>query len=319
MRKFAFPHTWDIDPDSYINYLSKYKENIDNIYFGLPTNLNIINLHVNKFVESPNVLSKADSHVIRLLEKSYGVFKRVALYNPAIFSKTNEELKQNAEKNIIPFLKKYQVEALVITHFYIAQIIKEAIPEIEIQTSCNSYQFTIPQMLLWKRELGVELFNPPREVLRMPSLLKQMKAAGLKVKGIVNQACLMGCPFTILDGALTVQGGRDETFSCHLNKPENFFKGNFIIPRWLPKLDEFVHVYKIVGRGAPFHLLANIFESYLRLRDQLSVNSLVLYSGTTSRHKEVLASNIPDKLLTCECLKCDNCNVCSTLAIQYLK
>ncbi|MBP2656012.1 MAG: peptidase [Firmicutes bacterium] len=318
MRKFAFPHTRMVSVDDYLRTLSKYGANIDNIYFGLPSNLNVINLHVNKYIESPQVLKQEDNHVVELLDKSYGRFKRVALYNPIVFAESNEALRKNAEEQIIPFLKRYKVEALVITHFYIAQVIKQAIPEIEIQTSCNSYQFAIPQMLLWKGELGVELFNPPREALRMPSLLKQMKDAGLKVKGIVNQSCLMGCPFTILDGALTVQGCRDETFSCHLNKPENFFKGNFIIPRWLPQLDEYVDVYKIVGRGMPFNMLLDIFESYLKLDETVSVNSLVLYCGTTTHQKEVQAKNIPDKLLTCECLDCEECKLCNVLAEQYL-
>lgn len=325
-RKFSIPFTWNADTTEFIQYVKEKRESIDSVYFSLPYILGVdshFTANPSLAQNSQEVLDFRDIKTVDFVAKSYQVVKRVALLNAVIYSCSVQEYEKRMKEIVIPFLQQFKIEAVVVTHFFVARWIKEALPEIEIQTSCNDFQFTLPQMKIWREELGVELFNPPREAARMPGMLKQFHDAGFKLKVLVNDTCLFGCPYHVAHAAMNSIHGfffRPGGEGCTLRKPENFFKSNWVLPRWLPLLDDTVDVYKIVGRGYPLELVTKITDAYIELNDAVSINELVGHTGTNYNYfdKRVPCSVIPDKLLSCQRMSCDSCRECDKLTKEWL-
>jgi hypothetical protein len=322
-RKFSLPYVW-VETEEYINEFLPYQKNIDSVFLGLPYVLGMYS-HATcqeSAIRESEERNNKDRLTLDFLKKSKGVFKRIIVYNPSVFTKNLEQLQWSVENLLIPFLYEYEIEGLITTGFNIAKEVKSYLPNIEIQTSCNSYQFGTQFMRHWKEQLGVELFNPPREILRMPRLLKEMKDEGYKIKAIVNEACLFGCPHTITHiGANAQILSYNSDYGCKEN-PTNLFKSNWVIPRWLPQLDEYVDVYKIAGRAFSLATVSKAFKSYLNLDDTSSLFDVV--KGCTVAQLKGLYNPIPcneihDKLLTCECKECSTCKLCEQLANKYLK
>ncbi len=327
MRKFSIPFTWHGEVDEFIDFVKANKAHIDSVYFSLPHILNT-NSHFTAIrksqVNSQHQLDYRDLKTLEFVVKSLGVVKRMATINSVSYYAPIEEYEKTIKQLVIPFLQLYKIETVIITHFFVGKWIKEALPEIEIQTSCNDFQFLLPQMEIWKKELGVEVFNPPRETGRTPGLFTSFKQAGYKLKVMINDACLYGCPYHVAHAAVneihSFEKFHPEGEDCLFGQTENFFRGNWLLPRWLPLIDEYVEVYKIVGRGFPLEDVKKIVTAYINLDDSLPINELLGATGVNYRFhdKKVPCSRIPDKLLTCQRLECDPCGICTNLTKEFL-
>jgi hypothetical protein len=328
-RRFSIPFTWQGRVNDYLDYVKTNIQHIDSVYFSLPYSLGIdshftANPADNGYPEEQ--LEFRDAKIYQFAERSLGVVKRLATINTVSYFMSSEEYVSRIKNNVIPFLKEHKIEGVILSHLFIGRIIKEAIPEIDIQTSSNAFQFMIPQMEIWRRELGTEIFNAPREAGRTPGMLQQFKSAGYKMKVFANDACLYGCPHQILHAATTGFQHKDHlrgiNVQCTLWDSANIFRGNWLVPRWLPLVDEYVYVYKIVGRGYLLSHIKKIVDAYITLDDSYSIMELTGYSGTFNelQYKNICipTAAIPDKLLTCQSLECDTCGVCKQLAEEYL-
>jgi collagenase-like PrtC family protease len=325
VRQFSIPYTW-VETGVYLQAIKPYIKHVHSIYLNIPYELGFESFATfsSKYRQQGMEPKDWDPLVYDFLERTKLMrMKRIVAMNTSVFTEGPLEMVDKVTNKLIPFLRDYKVDGIIMTHFHLARIIKEAIPEIEIHTSCNCFQFTTQQMRVWRDHLGVELFNPPREIVRMPRLLKEMKDEGFKIKALVNEPCLFGCPNTITHAGATSQGVdfHAKGWKCHLNDPTNFFKTNFVVPRWLPALDPYVDVFKIAGRGG-LHpsKIANMLRAYSQLDDDVNVFDIVGLAGNAPEYanKVIPCSAIPDKLLTCECKDCSSCNVCQQMTEKYL-
>ena len=315
MKLFSIPYNGS-NPDKYLDGISKYSNNIDSIFFGDPYTSNS---HVN-----PNLLNQSYEKNLENLEKntkiflklSDGKYKRLMTLNSGFYDLSCYDLDKFLSIKLFPFFERYNIDGCICTDFNMAIKIHKAYPGMEMHTSCNCFQWLTRQMEIWHNEAGIEVFNPPREILRTPEKLKEFHDSGFKIKAIINESCLYGCPQTI-NHCMALAAMKKIECQCNRLDLSNAFKGNYILPRWLKYFDKYVDIYKISGRMSTTNYILNCLDAYINERDDINLEDIVI-GGNIKAIKELGLSIptkiIPDKLLTCECKNCNKtCFVCSDL------
>lgn len=315
-RKFSIPFN-GTDPDLYIEKMNTYLNNIENIFLGIPT---LISNHQNiKIMHGSSVkdILTYEKNCYEFLSKTNGIVKRIVTLNSGFYDfKTDDQLQLFLMTKIVPLVEKYKINGFILTDYNMAVMIHKIYPELELHTSCNCFQWTTRIMNLWKENAGISIFNPPREILRSPEKLKEFKNAGFKLKCIVNESCLYGCPETI-NHCMALAAENMTLKNCNRNDLANVFRSNWIIPRWLKKLDDYVDIYKISGRLKPTKYIFKTLDAYINEIDDIDLSD-ILTGGTIGyildNKIKIPVKDIPDKLLTCECKNCNvDCFVCSNL------
>ena len=311
-----------MDPVQYLDMIEKYSTNVDNLYFGYPgidnhcpnTNCKVLEMYTN---------------TQRFLELTRGKYKRLLAVNQISDCRSDDQKRLFVLNQLAPLILTYEIEGVIVSDHALACIIHDSLPWVDVQTSCNTYQFNLNSYRWWNESAGVTTFNPPREILRTPQLLKQVKKLGFKIKCIVNEACLYGCPQNINHAcyiANSIESGYGPPRCYFCERPQwkyrDIFKTNFILPRHLAKFDQYVDVYKIAGRSLSTQSLDVIFDAYINERNDVELQDII--SSRYRRHFKQLGIHIPvgvipDKLLTCQCAQCDSCDECEKIIAQCIK
>ena len=108
------------------------------------------------------------------------MYKRIVVYNSISYNENDSITFNYFDTIIYPLIEKYNIDGFVITSLPLAIKLHKDFPKLELHTSCNCFQWNIRQMELWRNLAGIEIFNPPREAGRTPSMLKEMYNAGFK-------------------------------------------------------------------------------------------------------------------------------------------
>ena len=305
MRKFSIPYSSRIEPTSYIDLISEYTPYIENIYMGIPELKNHVSLQHKNTDTQP--------YVYDLLDKTLNMYKRIVVYNSISYNMNDVELFNFFDKTINPLIEKYKIDGFV----SLAIKLHRDFPKLELHTSCNSFQWNTRQMKLWETLAGVSIFNPPREAAKTPSMLKEMHSAGFKLKVLLNEACLYGCPFTI-NHACGVAEGKKTYISCSLNDYSNALRTNLFLPQWLDTIDEYVYCYKLSGRDSSYNTLKNILDAYILQKPMTYIDEISTFGGKNairdlkSNGVRIKISDIPEKTRYCEAKECNTtCFICS--------
>lgn len=316
-RLFSVPYDTSINPSQYINSIKDYKTNIDHLYFSIPT---LGNNYHSRYMHDINYeykkILQENENIKKFLEITKGTFKRILTFNNINSNTMGIDKRVFAETNIIPLLEKYKIEGIIIVDFAIARHIHKIMPKLEICTSCNSFIWTKKEMDCWAEEAGATLFNPPREAIRMPKMLKYFRDTGYKMKYIVNESCMFGCPFKMQHAIDVSFNIINNTRVCYLGKNSNFLRSTFVLPRWLPKLDKYVDIYKISGRMSNLEFIKTALDSYVNLNDNIDIKKIILGGICSPELKKttIMTKIIPDILLTCECKNCNKtCYICDNI------
>lgn len=304
-RKFSVPYSNRVNPYTYIKLLNQYRYSIENIFLGLSELPNHISLQRN--------FNRYDSKDLLKITKGLS-YKRIIAYNPIFINDNISNVFKYFEDIIYPIIEEYSIDGFILTNLDLAIKLHKDFPSLEIHTSCNGYQYTIRQMELWRELAGVTLFNPPREAARMPSLLKTMHEYGFKLKVLVNEACIFGCPYAY-NHACEIALQKENTFykknMCGGNDFKNIFKTNVILPKWLDYLDEYVDVYKLSGRNGTKNSLKTMFDAYILQKKFKYINDYICCGGRNTikilenKGIKIEENIIPDKLRYCECKDCE--------------
>ncbi len=330
-RMYSLPYN-GTNPAWFLQEVEKRKKNIDHVYCELPFNESEMLSHVrftfdgmngeNMDLASANLKRAQYIHnCFEFLRISKGKVRRICPVNAMYYKFDSDEEVKNFAINLARLAKRYQLEGLILSDYRIAVLVHALLPELEIQTSCNAYQWNLRQMEIWREKCGVTVFNPPREILRSPSKLKEMHKAGYILKCLINEGCLMGCPNSFchnLSISLHCYAGM---LSCCQNGIADIFRANWILPRWQKHYDEYVDVYKIAGRNSEKDYPFVAMDAYLTENNSMPLVDL-MFSGTVmfARHmapveilKLITLDKVPDKLMTCECRECSRCNLCNKI------
>ena len=181
-------------------------------------------------------------------------------------------------------------------------------------------------MEIWRDKCGVKVFNPPREILRVPENLKKMHDKGYKLKCLINEGCLMGCPNSFNHNLSIAMSCSAPILSCCQNGIADLFRANWILPRWQKYYDEYVDIYKIAGRNSEGDYPFKTMDAYLAENNDMPLEELMISGTIMFAHrmlpKEILQKitidKVPDKLLTCECSSCEQCKLCEAILASLI-
>ena len=329
-RLYSIPYN-GTKPDWYISEVLKRKEHIDHVFCELPylemlSHVRFLfkgkNNEESDTYDFNNRRAKYISNCIDFLRLSAGLFRRFCPINAMYYAFKNEYEMEDFIINILRVVDEFKVDGLIISDYRIALLIRQYKPDIEIHTSCNGYQWTLRQMRIWRDNIGVKYFNPPREILRKHSALKDMHDAGFKLKCIINESCLFGCAFSFchqMSISLNCFGGS----SCIQTGFADLFKSNWILPRWQKFYDKYVDIYKIAGRNSTGDYPFRTLDAYITENNSMNLIDLIISGTSTYFSKESVPNltldKIPDKLMTCECRDCDNCHLCEKVLSLYIE
>jgi hypothetical protein len=330
-RIYSLPYN-GADPEWYLQEAEKRKAHLDHVYCELPFEESEMLSHVRFLFDGKvgEAVNRTDTNQKRaqylrncdaFLRISKGKVRRICPINAMYYIFHSEDDQKQFAISLARAANYYQLEGVILSDYRIAVLLHALLPELEIHTSCNAYQWNLRQMEIWREQCGVTVFNPPREILRVPVKLKEMHDAGYKLKCLINEACLMGCPNSFnhnLSVSLRCYAG---TLSCCQNGIADLFRANWILPRWQKHYDEYVDIYKIAGRNSDREYPFTTMDAYLSENNDMALTDLMI-SGTVSfAHrmvpdevlKNITLDTVPDKLMTCGCKECDRCRLCETI------
>ena len=335
-RMYSIPYN-GMNPEWFLKEVEKRIQNVDHVYCELPYNEKEMLSHVRftfdgkdgAYANTPDA-NRGRIQYIRncydFLRISKGKVRRICPVN-AMYYKFNSDDELNRFVLSLAQLAEHQkLEGMILSDYRIAILLHALMPELELHTSCNSYQWNLRQMAIWQEKCGIKMFNPPREILRMPSKLKEMHDAGFKLKCLINEGCLIGCPNSFYHNMSVSLRCYAGMLSCCQSGVGDIFRANWILPRWQKYFDEYVDVYKISGRNEPGDYAFRTMDAYLAENNDKPLMEVML-SGTVNFAKravpeEVLRNitldKVPDKLLTCECKECKKCGLCEGLAKKLI-
>lgn len=314
-RKFSIPYSPYIEPEKYLNLIEQYNQYIENIYLGIPQLNNHISLQINTD-ENYNL------NTLRFLKQSKNKYKTIITYNTISINEDIDFIFDYFETTIYPLIEKYNINGFILTNFNLAKKIKKDFPNIELHTSCNAFQWNLRQMEMWAN-IGVEIFNPPREAARTPSMLKEMSNAGFKLKVLLNEACIYGCAYMYNHSCVIAENKKD-FFNCGNYDLSNVFRTNLFLPRWLNHIDEYTYTYKLSGRNVNYKKMKTILDAYILQKPIQYIHEYSTYSSANpinllaNINIKIKDSDIPDKLIYCECKNCKDCLICKELLSKYI-
>ena len=323
VRKFSIPHSSAIPVDEYLNLVSNYKDSIDNIFTGLPEITNHMSYDINSQLDEATIKLRGEREHEFLL-KSKGLYKRLITINQLHYPMSDSDLFKFIDNTLYQYIEKYEIDGIILTHLPLAIKLRNDFPNIELHTSCNCYQWTIRQMEQWRNYAGINVFNPPREIGRMPKLLKEMHDAGFKLKVLVNEACAFGCAFSINHGS-ALSSRTNCNIDCCNGTLINALRSNLVLPSWLKELDEYVSIYKISGRWSSLKALEQTFDAYIQQKGGYYLHEFTAMSGYNpiARLADmgifIPESLIPNKVKYCECKECDkSCFQCRDALLKII-
>lgn len=333
-RKFTVPYN-NNEPEYYLKkVIDPHLENIDSVYFEVPNILirNHMSFNITRNVQEFFKSQQYTFKFVQILRDTpkYANIKKYVTLNCASYTQLSQYDKYLYVGNYMSELvNKYKIDGIICADLEFAAAVKAIFPQLDIQTSCNTYQFLPRAMTLWHNAVGTTTFNPPREVMRDVELLKKIASTGFRLKCLVNEACVFGCPQNINHAHYVADKGLGHELYCDAYQPRlsDIFRTNFVLPRHLKYYDDYVDLYKLSGRGHKTDRIARIVDAYVNERDDVPLNHAI-----TSRKSKLLntleaeynftipVSAVPDKLLTCMCEKCDNgCEICDKIIAKLMK
>ena len=328
-RIYSIPYN-GTNPEWFLQEVEKRKKNIDHVYCELPYKEMLSHVRFafdgqnEENVDSAKAnLNRANyvRNCLEFLRISYGKVRRICPVNAMYYRFNNFNEMQDFVVNIARLVTQYRIDGLILSDYRVASFLHALLPELELHTSCNGYQWNLRQMEIWREKCGVTVFNPPREILRIPTKLKEMHKAGYKLKCLINEGCLMGCANSFIHNLSISMKCYAGIHSCVQNGIADIFRANWILPRWQKHYDEYVDIYKIAGRNSNGDYPFKCMDAYLTENDSMPLTDL-MFSGTVGFTSHVLPAEIsqkitldkvPDKLLTCECKDCARCNLCTKI------
>lgn len=327
-RKFAVPFSQyaGYEVDDYFDLLGSYMPNIDSVFCGpsfvvgdhiTPKNF-LSKIEKDMPLEAPKYFALCDQRLFNFLGKSFGKFKRYITINNAVFPMSDDDKFFMFENNVLPMIRDFKVEGLILSDYNMACFVHKNYPDIEIHNSCNSFCSSPAEMENWRVNAGVSVFNLPRQACRSLRQLSEMREFGFKTKVLVNEACYFACT-EMIRHCVMLNFDYSFGFDCLKGVPANILRGCYIKKEWYKYLDDYVDVYKLSGKTFDLESLKKCFDYYIGCKDVDDILDVLIGPAVISFRNQFPGIKIPphvlsDKLLLCECKDCfRNCSVCSNV------
>lgn len=272
--KFGVPFNWQEDMLKFL-CRDEIKKNISEVYARLPKDTigggrAAFSL---PFVSKKNALNN-----ISFLKKQGINFNYIL---NAICSGNHEFTDSGYKKirKLLDFLSEAGVYAVTVSMPYLLEIIKKHYPEMKIFVSAMAEVDTVDKMLYWENAGADKITLPAYKVNRNFALLENMHAnASLKLQLIVNNGCLLNCPFAVNHASASAHASNKKHKSsgvfpdlnflmCRHKRYEDkdlFLKSDFIRPEDIDFYRKQIGIdeFKVVDRRCSTDVLVRIADAY---------------------------------------------------------
>ena len=238
MSLFSVPYN-GYDVDTFLQEVEKRRENIKDVYCELPYvySCKTMNLSAMTYLDYDAYSENCEEFLLKTIDSD---LDRYVTLNATNYYKAYDDYQLSYFiDDVCKKIEKYKIQGAIVANQAIAAGLKHRFPDIKLVISTNVNLYTLNGTRKWKL-LGVDALTPPRDMNRNINYLKMMKKAGFKIRLMLNEACSMFCNNYSLCGRSRGKKGCVD--------PSHWLQRTYIIPRWLDILDEYIDVYKIVGR-----------------------------------------------------------------------
>jgi collagenase-like PrtC family protease len=314
------------DFEGFVNLLETYSEAVCEVYFPLPRSIGSsgrAEVHTSRY--------SADIFEIIKLCSKLG-FRSALLINASCEGKYIGDINYMYRiLNYIKKLEKFGLDSVIVTNPLLIMLLRQEMPNLEIQASVNCYCQTV-EHAKYLKELGVSVLTIDRDINRdIDRILNIKKSTGLQIKILLNEGCLLDCPFrkfhfnqmahiNLKIPRQQISFFRFASMACLslLEKhPEICFKSPFVRPEDLWRYKGIVDYFKIASRTTDTDLLKIRLEAYRTERFDGNLVSLFETFGIPKVIKRIDNKRLDkfhffDQISSCN-KNCNDCNYCKDL------
>jgi hypothetical protein len=325
-KKFEIPLPYSIfggnyEFDKFIQFLKKYKENIDSIYFPIG--------FLNKD-EGAFGIRSVDGITVESVEGIMSeLFQEIKVPYKVLINDIYNKFVLDNPKVAIEKLNYYQnqceIKSVVIADFTIGTLLGTFAPEYNFCLSTNAYRTfneLLQTLLINGDGINITEIIVNRDINRDHETIAMMKKNKLlKDKQLIfmlNEGCVLNCPYREsgdVEISLNVGEFNIHHHGCSAIKqrePWLFLTAPFLTRGMLDEEPYVGHVYKLAGRNKNTAYLRKIFEYFLEDGDL----RLSEYNNLNQIPEVMLSSLDEHPSFVKEVIECDkvcaNCRKCST-------
>jgi len=313
--KFSVGYNYDLD--GFLSLISRYKKNIDSVYFPIP------NIYLGSCRVGPQKNAKEYiKEIFKILEKCKELeIDSIMLLNSTVvdYSKIYRIL------SILRFLKrKNLLNRVCVADPYLLKEIKKNIPEMIFEISIVAHVRTLEEAKFFK-EIGADIITVDREIIRNIALIKNMCKIS-KIKVLLNEGCLKDCVYRYAHynflSSCSFNDKKNNISSDQKNKvdkmctdiiskhPHKIFSAPFVRPEDLKEYLGFGLKFKLSTRNWTTDVIEQCLVSYSNMGHKGNLIS-ILNSNTSDIFEYIDNSklegiNFFEKLSNCG----DNCEIC---------
>ncbi len=246
-----------------------------------------------------------------------GILKTAALLNPLILTSPVEKMAPRIIEELKKWREEYGIVSATVTNLTLAMRIREAIPELSLTASCLM-QISRPNQVKMINEIFDTLVPSPQIVRDLRALEALKEAFTGKIRLLVNECCLPGCPYR---SQHFYEMGCNMPYPLSLcnelldKQPWMRLTGGWVLPQHLYFYDHVCDDYKLGGRVTLRHPedYYRVLSSYLH-RKKLLPHEIGGGPGTVRFPIEITDAYF-EKTLYCQ-QQCHNCSICENYFAQ---
>lgn len=257
-----------------LNLLDKYRKHVEALYFPIPRRLLSTSRNISQGDgyegDIPKIIAKC---------KNLGIKSQLVMNSTCDGSSGLEATFFREMTEYLQSLVDLGLHSIIVVNpVYISEI-KKRLPSLEIESSVNCYVKTVEHAQHLKL-LGIAVLHVDNDINRDIRRIKKIRAAtGLRIKVLLNEACLSNCPFEKMhwnfvshQGSVSrapmVSGIFIERWGLRFfsRDPARIFKAQFIPPDGVRYYKDFVDCFKIAGRDVSTDLVEFRLASYIAER-----------------------------------------------------
>jgi collagenase-like PrtC family protease len=339
MGKLEFSVPYNNDPGTLDEILKRKEQNgnrIKEVYLSGPQEYSgsgriAPELSFNQFAEVVEKIHKENIRVNLLLNS---VCEGSDWYSPAALKSTMDYLQRVHQE--------LGIEALTIANPLYIREVRKRFPDIEICASVLGDIDCVQKAVIYAKA-GANVITPDVNINRDLALLKKIRdATGTELKLMVNEGCLLRCPFRKFHFNYISHKSRNPAMAGKMKAEDNVFSANciqltksdpsqvlkscWIRPEDLEKYSQVSRYFKIVGRTSSRSMVIRSVEAYMNASwagDLMELMAGNLYSYAMSNfvhieNKALDEISFFDRVTSCD-QDCIECSFCSTVVGQLLR
>lgn len=325
---FAIPFNGK-DHKHYIELLNKYKNHIDYVYIAnnpvFKDKMRNISYPILQDTEGQNYYKECELF-LENRPKDIPVYLDCSeFYHDTNFDSLDYEVKNF----LIPEIEKYHLEGLIVSDYGIASLVRT---RYDLNLDIVVYGLNnLRAMYSYEEDLNITDFILPVDTLRNRDYVEYLKKVlkdydkntyNAKLQAVVNNTEYYGD--TCYNKDVYRQSRITYMRYSQWNRPNDFFRKNWVLPRWLKIYDEIIETYILEGLYSyDTDKLFKTLDCYINKKDDCTLSDIL-----NCPMEEALANlplnRVKGKLARCMCRECGViCDTCvselKTIREEYAK